>query len=154
MLKHVSPEMKALGEGAIPYDGGLYPWEWIEDDKKIFDAFQGSLLVAPILQKLILNRDPEEVMAWVDTVTKWGFKRIIPCHFANNVKASPVDFRAAFESFLYEKETPTGKAIRIFKGAWNEPARPREEDVKFLSDVSKQLTEKGVLYPEAPLLNR
>jgi len=25
MLKDVTPEMKKLGEGAIPYDGGLYP---------------------------------------------------------------------------------------------------------------------------------
>lgn len=25
MLKNVAPEMKKLGEGAIPYDGGLYP---------------------------------------------------------------------------------------------------------------------------------
>ena len=31
-LDRVSPEMKKLGEGAIPYDGGLYPWEWVESE--------------------------------------------------------------------------------------------------------------------------
>jgi hypothetical protein len=25
MLDKVTPEMKKLGEGALPYDGGLYP---------------------------------------------------------------------------------------------------------------------------------
>ena len=29
MLKDVTKEMKKLGEGAIPYDGGLYPVSFI-----------------------------------------------------------------------------------------------------------------------------
>jgi hypothetical protein len=35
MLKDVTPEMKKLGEGAIPYDGGLYP---------VRDQYLGSII--------------------------------------------------------------------------------------------------------------
>ena len=35
---------------------GIYPWDWVRDDVQSFKALQGGLLVAPILQKLILNR--------------------------------------------------------------------------------------------------
>jgi hypothetical protein len=37
---------------------GIYPWDWVGDDVASFKALQGGLLVAPILQKLILNRYP------------------------------------------------------------------------------------------------
>ena len=37
---------------------GVYPWDWVGDDIASFKALQGGLLVAPILQKLILNRYP------------------------------------------------------------------------------------------------
>lgn len=37
---------------------GIYPWDWVGDDIASFKALQGGLLVAPILQKLILNRYP------------------------------------------------------------------------------------------------
>ena len=32
---------------------GIYPWDWVGDDKASFKAISGGLLVAPILQKLI-----------------------------------------------------------------------------------------------------
>jgi hypothetical protein len=137
MLGQVPAEMKKLGEGAIPYDGGLYPWEWVKDDRPNFKALQGGLLVAPILQKLILNREPERVLAWADKVASWGFKRIIPAHLANDLKATGKDFRKAF-NFL-EKKGPR-------------PPVGDPGDVKLLSDVSKSLTESKVLFPEAPLL--
>ena len=31
---------------------GIYPWDWVGDDKKSFKALTGGLLVAPILQKV------------------------------------------------------------------------------------------------------
>ena len=37
---------------------GIYPWDWVGDDIASFKALQGGLLVAPILQQLILNREP------------------------------------------------------------------------------------------------
>ena len=158
-LDQVTPEMKKLGEGAIPYDGGLYPWDWVADEQPNFKALQGGLLVAPILQKLILNREPDKVLDWVDNVCRWPFKRIIPCHLANDVKAGPKDFRRAF-AFL---EAPSKPSFFSFLsggggGGGGDKAAPcpvgDPRDVQLLSDVSKQLTESGVLFPEAPLVKR
>ena len=66
---------------------------------------QKQLLVAPILQKLILNREPSRVLQWADRVSDMGtIKRIIPAHFENNLRGPDLglSFRRAF-SFL---ETP------------------------------------------------
>ena len=156
-LDQVTPEMKKLGEGAIPYDGGLYPWDWIEDELPNFRALQGGLLVAPILQKLIFNREPERVLDWVDKICAWKFTRIIPCHLSNDLKATPKEFRQAFDFLLEPTKIPF---LSIFGGGSPAPAAkntcPRGDprDVKLLSDVSKQLTMSGVLFPEAPLIKR
>ncbi len=156
--KSVDPEMKKLGEGAIPFDGGFYPWEWVQDDKPAFKALQGGLLVAPILQKLILNREPEKVLAWADEVAKWPIKRIIPSHLANDIKASGKDFRRAF-NFLEDLRPGKGANPFAFLAGGAVSAEPRaptglQSDVQFLQDVSKTLTEQGVLFPEAPLVPR
>jgi hypothetical protein len=77
---------------------GLFPFRWRADWGRSFEALRGDgrLLVAPILQRLILNRAPQETLAWADRVSQWYFQRIIPCHFASPIMASPADFRAAF----------------------------------------------------------
>ena len=153
-LNQVTPEMKKLGEGAVPYDGGLYPWEWIEDDLPNFRALQGGLLVAPILQKLIFNREPERVLDWVDKICSWKFTRIIPCHLSNDLKATPKEFRQAFD-FLLEPVKPAPFSF-LGGGSSGKNTCPRGDprDVKLLNDVSKQLTMSGVLFPEAPLIKR
>lgn len=46
-----------------------------------------SLLVAPILQVLILNRNPVEVLDWADRVARWDFKRVVPAHLKNDIPA-------------------------------------------------------------------
>lgn len=140
-LPRVSDEMRKLGEGAIPYDGGLYPWEWVEDDAPNFRKLQGGLLVAPILQKLILNREPQKVLDWADKVAAWPFKRIIPCHLANDLKADGKAFRRAF-NFLQDgggaRDVPVGDS----------------RDVELLANASRTLTQQGVLFPEAPLVKK
>ena len=138
-LGRVPPDMRKLGDGAIPYDGGLYPWEWVEDDQPNFRKLQGGLLVAPILQKLILNREPQKVLDWADRVSAWPFKRIIPAHLSNDLKADGKAFRRAF-SFLEQAGSgaPTGD----------------RRDVELLANASRTLTEQGVLFPEAPLVNK
>ncbi len=136
----VDPEMKKLGQGAIPLDGGFYPWEWVQDEKPAFKALQGGLLVAPILQKLILNREPERVLKWADRVAQWKIKRIIPSHLANDIKASSRDFRRAF-NFLESSGSKQGRERAAPTGL--------PQDVQFLDDVSKALTESGVLFPAA-----
>lgn len=108
--------------------------------------------MAPILQKLILNRAPKVVADWVERVCQWPFQRIIPCHLANDIKAGPDDFRAAFD-FLYEP--PSTKSIfGMFGKIKRRGARPLDADVKLLTDASKSLTEQDVIFPEGPLLKR
>lgn len=110
-LPKVKEDMRILGKGAIPIDGGLYPWSWVTSEVGNFKSLQGNaqspLLVAPILQKLILNREPERVLRWVDKVSKWPIKRIIPAHFQNNIKASNKQFSNAFDFLRKSKKSTT-----------------------------------------------
>ncbi len=80
---------------------GLYPFKWKQNWQGCFETLRGDgrLFVAPILQILILNRAPEETIAWADKIAKWDFKRIIPCHLDAPIEATPNQFRQAF-SFL------------------------------------------------------
>jgi hypothetical protein len=77
---------------------GLFPFRWREDWYKSFESLRGNgrIFVAPILQTLILNRDPQVVIAWADKVASWNFVRIISCHFDNAIAVTPSEFRQAF----------------------------------------------------------
>lgn len=131
----ISPEARLLGEGSVPFSGGLYPWSWVTSEVKSFKALQGGLLVAPILQKLIMDREPDKVLDWADKIAEWPIKRIIPSHMQNNVEASASEFRKAF-SFL-ETETPVGP-------------RPDEKDFYLLNIVSDVFTTLGIVAPRVP----
>lgn len=152
----VPRSMSRLGDGAVPFK--LYPWTWARDDSQSFEALQSSggnaagLFVAPILQKLILDREPEQVLEWVDQVCQFNFQRVIPCHLANDVKASPRDFHAAF-SFL--RPTPSSGATMLFKALPVLPFFPsssasaKKEDLALLQTASDLLTDLGVVAPSA-----
>ncbi len=75
-----------------------------------------GIFVAPILQKLILNREPDAVLDWVGRIAgpaaPYSFKRIIPCHLENDIRASPADFIKAF-SFL---EKPASEQTAVDGG--------------------------------------
>lgn len=91
-----APETNRSGK----YWKGLFPFQWKPEWKDSFEELADrKLFVAPILQSLVLNRGPDEVLDWVDRVCKWPFETVIPAHFEAGVKASPRDFRGAF-SFL------------------------------------------------------
>ena len=142
MLDRVPKEMKALGRGTIPLSEGLYPWEWVKDETPNFKALQGGLLVAPILQLLIFNREPEAVLNWADKVAKWDIQRIVPCHLENDIKATGKDFRRAF-NFLEERklfESPAPKAL--------------DADAQVLLNVSVALTQQKQIFPPRPLIRR
>jgi hypothetical protein len=85
---------------------GLFPFQWQPDWETSFHALRrnGELIVAPILQALILNRAPEETLAWADRISQWSFHRVIPCHLQSPVKTTPAAFRQAFV-FLEGKPT-------------------------------------------------
>ena len=87
---------------------GLYPFRWKYNWYQSFESLRGNgrIFVAPILQTLILNRDPQTVIAWADKVASWNFVRIVPCHFDNAIAATPAEFRQAF-SFLEKNPQPS-----------------------------------------------
>ncbi|KAL3764539.1 hypothetical protein ACHAW5_004803 [Stephanodiscus triporus] len=117
---------------------GLYPWDWVGDDVASFKALQGGLLVAPILQQLILNREPVEVLDFADEVSKWPIRRIIPAHLKNNLAYTGKDYRAAF-SFLEAGGVPPGLP------------RPLDVDMKSLRDAEVGLLESGAVARCPPL---
>jgi len=117
---------------------GIYPWDWVRDEKVSFDALRGGLLVAPILQTLILNRTPVQCLDFADTVSKWDIERIIPAHFKNDLKYGGKDYRAAF-SFL--------EATGVPKGLPN----PLAGDLQFLRESEEGLMDSGAIVPCPPL---
>jgi len=117
---------------------GIYPWDWVGDDVASFKALQGGLLVAPILQQLILNREPVEVLDFADEVSKWPIQRIIPAHLKNDLRYTGKDYRAAF-SFLEAKGVPPGLP------------KPLDIDSKFLVDAEVGLLESGAVARCPPL---
>ena len=117
---------------------GIYPWDWVRDDKASFNALTGGLLVAPILQTLILNRSPVEVLDFADGVAKWDIERIIPAHFKNDLKYNGSDFRKAY-SFLEASGVPKGLP------------KPLDADLKLLRESEAGLLESGAIAPCPPL---
>jgi len=117
---------------------GIYPWDWVRDERMSFDALKGGLLVAPILQTLILNRTPIQVLDFADTVSKWEIERIIPAHFKNDLRYTGEDYRKAF-SFLEDKGVPSGLP------------KPLEADLQFLRESEEGLIGSGSIVPCPPL---
>lgn len=118
--------------------GSIYPWDWVGDDEASFRALTGGLLVAPILQQLILNRAPIEVLEFADAVAKWPFRRIVPAHLKNDLQYTGKDYRAAF-SFL-EAQGPR-------KGL----PRPLAADMALLVESEQGLLASGAVARCPPL---
>lgn len=117
---------------------GIYPWDWVGDDKASFEAITGGLLVAPILQKLILNRVPVETLDFADKVAKWDIETIIPAHLKNNLKYTGKDYRKAF-SFLEANGVPSGSP------------KPLDADFQTLNDAEINLLESGAINKCPPM---
>ena len=113
---------------------GLFPFKWKENWYQSFTALRGNgrIFVAPILQTLILNRDPQRAIAWADKVASWDFERIVSCHFDHAIAATPQEFRQAF-SFL-EKDSQ-------FKTSTNLP----EEDFAILKEINNLLVGSRII---------
>ncbi|MEY2984000.1 MAG: hypothetical protein RLZZ568_617 [Cyanobacteriota bacterium] len=77
---------------------GLYPFHWQPHWRETFAALSGNgvLRVAPILQELILNRNPQAVLTWVESLAAWPTERLIACHFSAPVTTNPRQIRQAF----------------------------------------------------------
>jgi hypothetical protein len=135
--QQIDPSMKTLGEGAVPFQ--LYPWAWNGDsDARNFAAISqsGRLFCPPILTKLILDREPQATLEWVDrVVTRFpNMKRIVPCHLNNHVSATAQEFSNAFDAL---RSSPANRKSQ----------RPLAEDLALLQEASDLLTKVRVVAP-------
>jgi len=140
-IKTVDEALSKRNPEINPDFAGIFPFAWVGDDISSFKALQGGLLVAPILQKLILNRYAIETLDFADRVAKWDIQRIIPAHLENNLAYTGKDYRAAF-SFLEASGVPRGLP------------KPLEADLKTLNDAEINLTESGAIVPRPPLVGK
>lgn len=133
----IDPSMKSLGVGGVP--GNLYPWTWNDKNADLanFNAISqnGKLFCPPILTKLILDREPEKTLDWVDRISKrFAFTHLIPGHLNNYVKAGPKEFSNAFDPL--RSNPRNGKVF---------PQRALSEDLALLQEASDLLSEFGVV---------
>ena len=138
----IDESMKPLGEGAVP--GSLYPWTWHDNDADLNNfrtiSQNGKIFCPPILTKLILDREPQATLEWAERVaSRFDFERIIPGHLNNDVKATPNDFRQAFEVLA---NNPDSGGTGTIKGQ-----RPLSEDLALLQKASDILTTLNVVAP-------
>ena len=121
--------------------------------------------MAPILSELILNREPDAVLRWVEDVCKWDFQRIIPSHLENDITADKYDFSRAFDFLRNKRATiePVMKSNGFWKAldaimGWFAPQsskafkrnnlpRPTDEDLFLLRKTSEIFTRLGVVAP-------
>jgi Domain of unknown function (DUF4336) len=120
---------------------GLYPFQWQSGWEQSFTALRnnGRIFVAPILQALILNRDPKSTIEWVDRVSQWDFDRIISCHFDAPIAATPEKFRAAF-NFL-ERRAPANSGLPAADFNLLKQIERRLERWRIISPVPEQRLE-------------
>ena len=125
---------KASDRSAKAYFG-LFPFQWQENWQQCFSALRqdGRILVAPILQTLILNREPKETLNWVDRVASWNFQRIIPCHMDSPITAQSLQFCQAF-SFLQRHSLSSFYALP-------------EEDFQVLREIDRGLSKSRIIPP-------
>ena len=117
---------------------GVLPFTWSAQTDKAFAAFSGggAPVVAPIIQ-IILSRAPDASKRWLDSVCRWDFERVVPCHFDAPLALTPSKFREAFAF--------------IDKG--RNDLRSCDEDIAFLRDALDGLPPNLALFdtPLGPL---
>jgi Domain of unknown function (DUF4336) len=110
---------------------GWYPFNWKAGWQRSFEALRKHrLIVAPILQRLILNREPQIVIDWADQVASWDFERIIPCHLDAPIEADGTEFRSTF-GFLEKNSDRTLP----------------DEDFELLKEIEQGLIQTGITPP-------
>jgi hypothetical protein len=140
-------EAKTVGDRRAANYFGLYPFQWQPRWPETFSQLRGNnaLRVAPILQTLILNRDPQRVLDWVETLAYWPVEQLIASHFAAPVASNPQQIRQAF-AFLHHRLPPTAQSPRAL--ADPDPLPP--EDLQTLQRIDQFLVRWRITPPPAP----
>ncbi len=114
---------------------GFLPWQWTEQWQRSFLDLhqQGAVQVAPILQTLILNRNPQSVDRWLREISQWPIERLIAAHLTAPISTTPTQLRQAF-AFLHEPPPP-------------------KPDFAFLQTLNDRFTRWGITPPISPWPN-
>ena len=122
-------------------DPGFLVWDNTWEGS--FATVEGLLLVPPIVRTLCFSKGPCAVQAWVEAITRWKFRRIIPAHFSAPITAGPQDFRKAFSYLDGSRRTPPPNILSDLVGALQLGGQgPRiggnflEGDMELLRDIS------------------
>jgi hypothetical protein len=131
--------IKAPDHSAKAYFG-LFPFTWQPGWEASFYALHGNgrPFVAPILQTLILDQDPQGVAAWAEQVTSWDFERIISAHFDAPIETNAYEVAQAFAALQQPPEAA------IF-GSQSQPLLAA--DVDFIRKLEETLDRRGITSP-------
>ena len=117
---------------------GLYPFRWKPGWETSFNLLCGGgrLIVAPILQQLIFNRGPQEVLEWADRLSRWNIQQIIPCHFDCPISVTPQQIRNSFRFLKKDSHSPYSHNGYL-------PA----EDLQTMQQLDNRLNRLGITRP-------
>ena len=118
---------------------GFIAWSWRPDWRTAFDAARGGgrPFVPPILQEIVLSREPEKVLSFAQRVAEdFAFTNIVPAHFDAPVAAGPPEWLDAFRPF--------GPGGTSYAGALP------DADLAFLRQFEATLVAQGTIRPRPP----
>lgn len=121
---------------------GFIAWRWDPRWPEAFAALanNGRPVVPPILQQIVLAREPSRVLAFAERVAAdFPFTTILPAHF-EPVKAGPRQWLDAFRPFEAQR-----------KGVRDYPDKLPDADLAFLRTFEKTLEKAGTIRPRPPI---
>ncbi|HIK11808.1 MAG TPA: DUF4336 domain-containing protein [Oscillatoriaceae cyanobacterium M33_DOE_052] len=137
LIQAVRDSFKAPDRSKKAYFG-LFPFQWQPEWERSFEALrsEGRPFVAPILQALILDHNPQAVIDWANYVASWNFERVIPCHFDAAIATTPAEFRQIFA--LFEASHPSSETF----GSASQPLP--SADIDFIRKLEEALDRRGI----------
>eukprot|EP00929_Paragymnodinium_shiwhaense_P050622 TRINITY_DN25496_c0_g1_i1.p1 TRINITY_DN25496_c0_g1~~TRINITY_DN25496_c0_g1_i1.p1 ORF type:complete len:502 (+),score=66.16 TRINITY_DN25496_c0_g1_i1:83-1588(+) len=121
--------------------GGLLPWTYKATWKETYDAVADGVFVVPVLSELVLKRgekDTNTLRTFYEAVAEWPFDKFLAQHFAGVTPVTPTEWKNAYRRFLDDPVLPIPCA------------KPRDEDLQYLRNASRDLEGTGLLDPQLP----
>jgi hypothetical protein len=120
----------------VDSDGGF---AWDAEWEAAFTRVAGRVFVPPILRKLVLNRNPSQVLEWASRITEWEFTHVVAAHFSGRVEVRPDVVRRAF-AFLEANPALNGGGEEDVEGKEEEG----EDQSTLLNAVNRFLVDYGL----------